>query len=51
MGHTKRLHQLKQGELFHLKIENFEFFLTFLRLAISYFSGNLPLHKREFIPL
>ena len=34
MGHTKRLHQLKQGELFHLKIENFEFLLT---IKISYF--------------
>ena len=29
MGRTKRLHQLKHGVLFHLKIENLEPFVNY----------------------
>ena len=34
MDHSKRLHQLKHGVLFHLKIANLEFLLT---IKIIYF--------------
>ena len=52
MSYTKRLHQLKHGVLFHLKLKSLELFNYYLLLVISDSSSiwkfrNLPLHKRR----